>query len=309
MLERQFSQYKRVHNNAVLGLRVEWLLKLCSMVNHRAYCFGVALVVLSFLCLSYRHDEDAFAGVRRNDEFGFIVDKFTDKYHVILMYEALAVSALCTVESLVSGLLKGNVSSSTAVVYVWLSRRDQQEEFFDALDKRIEAAVSKRKVYVVRKEINFEEEIKGTVLDSFYKSKRDGELGLYGEQNKGNALRLALVQKYGGMYMDADMIVIDDPTGLPDGVAMESDRKFNNAVFKFHQPNHEIVSTLLDNLVENYDGDIWGQQGPLLFTRVLRRCKKKKDTDLLTCGAAKINIWEKDRFYPYSWYQARLSAM
>lgn len=65
----------------------------------------------------------------------------------------------------------------------------------------------------------------------------------------------------GGMYMDADMLVLNDPSPLEDGVAMESYRKYNNAVFKFHAPGHPVVDLLLHNLVKNYDGDVWGQQG------------------------------------------------
>jgi hypothetical protein len=36
-----------------------------------------------------------------------------------------------------------------------------------------------------------------------------------------NALRLAVVWKYGGMYMDADMVFVRDPTLLPVGMSTQ----------------------------------------------------------------------------------------
>lgn len=136
-----------------------------------------------------------------------------DKYHVVLMYDDLKVTSLCTVESLLRALLRGpsthlNYASHhhvvakdphlfPLVVFVWVNDLGQQSKAFAELRQILSEQESKRKVYLIQKEINFEEAVAGTAFESFYKEKSAEDLGRYGDQNKGNALRLAIVQKYG----------------------------------------------------------------------------------------------------------------
>ena len=136
-----------------------------------------------------------------------------DKYHVVLMYDDLKVPTLCTVESLLRSLMRGpstrlNYAKHThvvagrresypSVVFVWVSDLAQQSKAFADLRELVAQHRGERKVFLLQKEINFDEAVAETEFEAFYKENGAESLGEFGEQNKGNALRLALVQKYG----------------------------------------------------------------------------------------------------------------
>ncbi|KAG8445549.1 hypothetical protein GDO86_010354 [Hymenochirus boettgeri] len=115
-----------------------------------------------------------------------------------------------------------------------------------------------------------------------------------------DACRLALIYKYGGLYMDTDIIsarVIPEKNFL----AAESSQISSNGVFGFVS-NHTFTWNCMENFVQNYNGAIWGHQGPALFTRVLKQfyCTVppfigKED---LPCGD--ISFLNPQRFYPIS---------
>lgn len=192
---------------------------LSSSIRKRVLIALAALIVLHLFISSARMSQETLRldsrdsghvelhalGNASHAEMARIGKYDVEKFHIILMYPVLRISTLCTVESLVLALLRGSPKAAEgslrpAVVFVWLSHDSQQGEFFAYLEDVIRRTNSSRPVHLVRKAINFQDEIKGTVLEDFYKGKKKSELGVYGEQNKGNALRLALVQKYGRCY-------------------------------------------------------------------------------------------------------------
>ena len=136
-----------------------------------------------------------------------------DKYHVVLMYSELKSTPLCTIESLLRALVRGpskhlnyashvhvvppSPQSSPAVVFVWMKDLDQQPELFDKLRRILSDGEGGRQVHLLQKQLVFKEVIANTPFEHFYMDGADNEFGKFREQNKGNALRLAIVQKYG----------------------------------------------------------------------------------------------------------------
>lgn len=120
----------------------------------------------------------------------------------------------------------------------------------------------------------------------------------------------------GGMYLDADMLVVNDPSRLSDGIARQNAETFNNAAFKFHDPQNSFVKRLTRNFVRNYMGDRWGKQGPQLFSRVVNAaCESKESKFVCTLGGnsgeggtdeggevVEFSNWGVKRFYPLPWY-------
>ncbi|XP_069476305.1 alpha-1,4-N-acetylglucosaminyltransferase-like [Ambystoma mexicanum] len=112
-----------------------------------------------------------------------------------------------------------------------------------------------------------------------------------------DASRLAIIWKYGGMYMDTDIISIRR-IPVDDFVAAQHSTYSSNGIFsfKFH---HKFILDCMENFVEKYNGKIWGHQGPDLFTRILRkRCKLPVFQEQEDGMCQNISFLNPQRFYP-----------
>ncbi|XP_069830054.1 alpha-1,4-N-acetylglucosaminyltransferase-like [Dendropsophus ebraccatus] len=114
---------------------------------------------------------------------------------------------------------------------------------------------------------------------------------------KSDACRFALIWKYGGIYMDTDVISIQQ---IPEVnfLAAEDDTYTGSSVFGM-SPNHNLTWEFMEDFVQNYDGDIWGQQGPLLLTRIVNKycgLPQFKSVDHMTC--ANISYFHRERCFP-----------
>ena len=72
--------------------------------------------------------------------------------------------------------------------------------------------------------------------------------GEYYLKDMSNTLRLALLYKYGGTYMDTDLLSLKS---LPQGdfVTLQTRQILNNAVFTMRKPRHPFTELLLQDLV------------------------------------------------------------
>ncbi|XP_078251147.1 alpha-1,4-N-acetylglucosaminyltransferase-like, partial [Rhinoraja longicauda] len=86
----------------------------------------------------------------------------------------------------------------------------------------------------------------------------------------GDACKIALLWKYGGIYLDTDIISMKS---MPFGNFMcpESSNALSMDAMGFYHRHHPFLSNCMIDYVANYIGYIWGQQGPKLITRVLKR--------------------------------------
>jgi Alpha 1,4-glycosyltransferase conserved region/Glycosyltransferase sugar-binding region containing DXD motif len=115
----------------------------------------------------------------------------------------------------------------------------------------------------------------------------------YWYSNEANLLRLCLLYTEGGIYLDTDVILVRplvpttfrppqrelsrdtfqprdsaDETGLALDNAMARDgRSFHNAVMKFMQPGNPLLAAAITDFVQNYNGTVWGNNGPRVFRR------------------------------------------
>ncbi|XP_062901053.1 alpha-1,4-N-acetylglucosaminyltransferase-like [Mobula hypostoma] len=110
--------------------------------------------------------------------------------------------------------------------------------------------------------------------------------------------RLALIWKYGGIYLDTDIISL---RSIPFGnfTCPESPGTLNNAALGFHYKHHTFLWNCMEDFVACYNGDIWGQQGPRLITRMLKRwCNINNLATFIGKECNGISIWITNRFYP-----------
>ncbi|KAK9168169.1 hypothetical protein Syun_000309 [Stephania yunnanensis] len=135
-------------------------------------------------------------------------------------------------------------------------------------------------------------------LAEMKEGKRDpGEISL--AQNLSNLLRLAVLYKYGGIYLDTDFIVLKKLSDLQNSIGAQSmDTKsnswnrLNNAILIFDK-GHPILFKFLEGFSRNFDGNRWGHNGPHLLTRVVKKMGERLDHNM--------TILPSFAFYPVDW--------
>lgn len=103
--------------------------------------------------------------------------------------------------------------------------------------------------------------------------------------------------KYGGIYMDTDVISLC-PIPQDHFVAAETFTTTSSSVFGLSL-HYQLAWQLMENFVENYRGEIWGHQGLGVFTRVVKKmCGMPvfNSTDDVMC--TNISYFHPQRFYP-----------
>lgn len=100
--------------------------------------------------------------------------------------------------------------------------------------------------------------------------------GKYTLNNLSNALRLALLWKLGGLYMDLDIILLDGSAFAQNANLMavinNGHSWYDNAFLQFPARHHQLLWRLMVDFVANFDGSRYGFQGPRLLERVVKPC-------------------------------------
>ncbi|KAF5192835.1 Lactosylceramide 4-alpha-galactosyltransferase [Thalictrum thalictroides] len=135
-------------------------------------------------------------------------------------------------------------------------------------------------------------------FDEIKKGNKDpGEIPL--AQNLSNLLRLAVLYKYGGVYLDTDFIVMKKLSGLRNVIGAQSIdaesgnwTRLNNAVLIFDK-YHPLVFKFIQEFSLTFDGNKWGHNGPYLVSRVVERVKNRPDYN--------FTVLPPIAFYPVYW--------
>lgn len=121
-------------------------------------------------------------------------------------------------------------------------------------------------------------------------------------QNLANLMRLVMLYKYGGVYLDMDVIVLRDFTELRNAVGAQSVdavskewTRLNGAVMVF-DVNHPLLHDFLEEFALTFDGNRWGHNGPYLVSRVVKRVRGRRSTYNFTVLPPKA-------FYPVTWHK------
>lgn len=121
-------------------------------------------------------------------------------------------------------------------------------------------------------------------------------------QNLSNLMRLAVLYKYGGVYIDTDFIVLKSFMGLKNSIGAQSIDPIskswtilNNAVLVFDK-NHPLLEKFMENFASNFDGSRWGYNGPFLVSRVVAKVTGAKATP-----GFNVTVLPPVAFYPVDW--------
>ncbi|XP_075720032.1 alpha-1,4-N-acetylglucosaminyltransferase-like [Rhinoderma darwinii] len=130
--------------------------------------------------------------------------------------------------------------------------------------------------------------------------KIDPEKEVYWTHIKSDACRVAIIWKYGGIYMDTDVISIR-PIPEKNFLAAEHAAATSSGVFGL-SPHHKLTWEFMENFVQNYRGEIWGHQGPGVFTRVVKKyCGNPQFKSVDNVKCANVSYFHPERFYPISY--------
>lgn len=119
-------------------------------------------------------------------------------------------------------------------------------------------------------------------------------------QNLSNLLRLALLYRYGGIYLDADVVVLRPLSDLRNTIGAQAMndatgdwRRLNNAVMVFDRA-HQLLHEFIAEFAAAFDGSKWGHNGPYLVSRVAARLRHRSP------GLA-FTVLPPRAFYPVHW--------
>ena len=129
-------------------------------------------------------------------------------------------------------------------------------------------------------------------------------------QNLSNLIRLLMLYKYGGVYLDTDVLVLRDFSGLRNCVGAQSVNpvsrewtRLNGAVMVF-DVDHPLLHEFLEEFAVTFDGSKWGHNGPYLISRVIERMLlnyKYRSSPESLHGDYNFSILPTRAFYPVNW--------
>lgn len=122
-------------------------------------------------------------------------------------------------------------------------------------------------------------------------------------QNLSNLLRLCLLYKFGGVYIDTDVIVMKSFSKLKNSIGAQTLdlgsknwSRLNNAVMVFDKM-HPLVYKFIEEFSLTFNGNKWGHNGPYLVSRVVSRLQGRPGYN--------FTILPPPAFYPVNWNRVR----
>lgn len=167
----------------------------------------------------------------------------------------------------------------------------------------LKALASYENVYITH--LNYPKYLKGTPLEQLYESGKI-ESSLFARSHASDILRYLTLYKHGGIYLDLDVIVVRSLETLPANFAgSESETNVAAGVLGFSSTGvgHRHAKSCVDDLEKNFKGNDWGNNGPGVITRLLRRvCGVEKARDMLRKDCEGFKVYPPDHFYPVAWW-------
>ncbi|NXH51033.1 A4GAT galactosyltransferase, partial [Dicaeum eximium] len=117
-----------------------------------------------------------------------------------------------------------------------------------------------------------------------------------------DACRIVLMWKFGGIYLDTDFIVLKNLQNLTNALGIQGDSELNGAFLSF-KPKHKFMELCMQDFVQNYNGWIWGHQGPDLLTRVFKKWCSLRTIQSVRCKG--VSALAPEVVYPIPWQDWR----
>jgi len=147
------------------------------------------------------------------------------------------------------------------------------------------------------KRIDYEELIVQTPIALWRPTNQQFKEELNAVVNYSDLVRLLVLYRYGGMYLDASDTLLLKPItelGVANAVGWEHQGTLSNGAMLF-ESKHSFLTHCLENYGNDYRPELWGHQGPALITRTLRKLAYLVSVDVPCCV-----------FCPVAWHAANV---
>lgn len=123
-------------------------------------------------------------------------------------------------------------------------------------------------------------------------------------------LRLVTLWRYGGIYINLDVLVLDDLYYFPPNTIGALDNStVSNAVINIEnsEGGHRMVTTILKHFIDNFRGDLLDHNGSQQITAVLKEkiCKVNETSEMTAEQCSGLDVYPSRTYYPIEKENAR----
>ncbi|XP_054281603.1 lactosylceramide 4-alpha-galactosyltransferase-like [Macrosteles quadrilineatus] len=156
--------------------------------------------------------------------------------------------------------------------------------------------------------VSMDEYFRDTPLDQWYSS---GMLrtSRWPMSHASDVLRYITLWKFGGIYLDLDVVVTKRLSNLVNFAGAESSEDVAAGVLSFsrHGVGHELAAACVHQLRRDFRGYDWGHNGPGIITNVLQDACQTNNVIKMTPDRCKgFTVFPPRAFYPIPWRQWQL---
>lgn len=153
-----------------------------------------------------------------------------------------------------------------------------------------------------------EDYVRNTPLDLWYRS---GILkkSRWPRSHMSDILRYLTLWKYGGIYLDLDVVVTTSFGHLTNFAGAEDWDDVAAGVIGLDTTplGRRVADACVRDLMKNFRGNVWGNNGPGVITRTLRRiCSAKYVRDMTPARCGGFKVFSPSAFYPIHYKKWKL---
>ncbi|XP_057653316.1 lactosylceramide 4-alpha-galactosyltransferase [Diorhabda carinulata] len=157
--------------------------------------------------------------------------------------------------------------------------------------------------------LDYEKYVKGTPVEELYTSGKIDN-SYYAQSHASDVLRYLTLWKYGGIYLDLDVIVVKSLEDVPPNYAgIESNKNVAAGVLSFDATGegHKLAERCVNDLKDNFNGRDWGNNGPGVITRLLKSvCNVELAKDMINKYCGGFTAYPSNVFYPVPWQKWKI---
>ncbi|XP_022909611.2 lactosylceramide 4-alpha-galactosyltransferase-like [Onthophagus taurus] len=220
----------------------------------------------------------------KNNSIFFLETSFKDFEHEVVTINR---RASCSLES--AALYHRNRS----IYYIYVFPNDIKTIYIQ--DKYLNTVLTYENVHVVYAKI--EDLVKNTEIEGLFK-KHLIETSDYFVEHFSDAFRVIVLMKFGGIYMDSDVIVLKSLDDLGGNfIGKEFETSLAGGIIGFDGNSIDLLDRILKDFNEHYNPKSWTGHGPFLFTKWVKKlCNATRNFLYHKCDHLKV--LPTNLFYP-----------
>ncbi|XP_072386653.1 lactosylceramide 4-alpha-galactosyltransferase-like [Diabrotica undecimpunctata] len=171
-------------------------------------------------------------------------------------------------------------------------------------DYFLRSLLSYKNVHILH--LNYGNYVKGTPVETLWTSGKI-EKSSYVVSHASDVLRYVTLWKYGGIYLDLDVVVIKSLQDLPLNYAgIQSEKEVAAGVVSFESDGfgHSLADKCVNKLKNDFSGVYWGRNGPDIISSVMKEsCNVTIASEMLKKNCTGLKLYPIETFYPISYPQ------